>query len=344
MNTPNITSPASRKGWLDFTKTSSTFFIVLIHSISTIWTNVSPDTMLWKISLFPFLFSRIPVMLFFMCSGSTMLEKERNISDIFKKYVFQILKIYVCWMLVYGAKSCISMYYEGVANLRTCFNAFLKAVLFGHYHTWFIFTLIALYLITPFLYFIVQNQKRTEYFLLLSVIFTILIPSLGTIDSFSRLSSALSDFNMTFVTGYVLYYVAGYYLSHREWNKRYTYISFLLFIICFGFACFICMHQSVQTGTATFEVFGNFSPLAFLSTIFLFGTIRGLEHISFPPIFSKLTVYGFGIYLMHPLFIEYIQPVTNYTIFLVIPLFYLFCLFICWFINKNKFLSALFIK
>lgn len=342
MNTQITTN--NQKSWINFIKTSSTFFIVFLHSISTIWTNVSPNTVLWKISLFPFLFSRLPVMLFFMCSGSTMLEKERKLSDIFKKNILSLLKIYVFWMLLYGIKSCISMYYEGVASLRTWFNALVKAILFGHYHTWFIFTLIALYLITPFLYLIVQNQKRTEYFLILSILFTILIPSLGYIESFSRLSDALSNFNMTFVTGYVLYYVAGYYLSHRTWNRRYTYISFLLFILCFCSSCFLCMHKSLQTGIADFEAFGNFSPLAFLSTMFLFGTIRGLEHISFPSVFSRLTVYGLGIYLMHPLFIEFIQPITNYKIYFVIPLFYLFCLFVCWLINKNKFLSALFIK
>ena len=342
----NATSlPATeRKNWIDFMKTTSTFFIVFIHSISHIWTTASPDSSIWKISHAPFLFSRLPVLLFFMCSGCTMLKRERSVSDLLKKNIFQILKVYSFWMLLYGLKSCFSMYQEGIASIRTCFNALVKSVLFGHYHTWFIFTLISLYLITPFLYLITKNKKRTEYFLILSVIFTILIPMLQPIDAFSRLFEALSNFNMTFVTGYTLYYVAGYYITQMKWNKKYTLICALLFVISFGSACLLTMHQSIQSGTANFEIFGNFSLLAFLSTVSLFGFVRGLENISFPKIFSTLTVYGFAIYLMHPLFIEYMDCITDFKIFLAIPIFYLFCLFTCMLLNKNKFLSYLFIK
>lgn len=344
MNENTLTHSKQQKDWINFLKATSTFFIVFIHSISHIWTGVSPNTALWKVAHFPFLFSRIPVLLFFMCSGCTMLKRERSIDDILKKNIFQIAKVYIFWMLIYGLKSCFSMYQEGLASFRTCFNALVKSVLFGHYHTWFIFTLIALYLITPFLCLIVKDKKRTEYFLLLSFIFTILIPMLQPIEAFRRLSESLANFNMTFVTGYVLYYVAGYYITQMRWTKKHTWFSFLLFIISFGSTGLITMYQSLLSGNATFEIFGNFSLLAFLCTISLFGTIRGLEHFSFPPFFSKITIYGFGIYLMHPLFIEYFNHITDFRIFILIPIFYLFCLLTCWLIGKNKLLSYLFIK
>lgn len=344
MNTKTFSNNSQHQTWIDFIKTTSTFMIVFQHSISTIWSTVSPEHILWKISHPLFLITHLPVLLFFMCSGCTMLKKERSISVLLKKNIFQILKIYCFWMLIYGLKSCISMYNEGIASFRTCFNALVKAVLFGHYHTWFIFTLIALYLITPFLYLIVQDKKRMEYFLILSIIFTILLPMLQPVDAFRRLTEALANFNMTFVTGYLLYYVAGYYISQISWTRLHTCFFVLLFIVSFSSCCLITMYQSVQTGTANFEIMGNFSLLAFLITISLFGIARGLEKVSFPPLFSKLTVYGFAIYLMHPLFLEYIKPIQDFRIFIVIPVFYLFCLFICWLLSKNKLLSSLFIK
>ena len=273
-----------------------------------------------------------------------MLEKDRNIRDILKKNILPTVKIYVFWMLIYGLQSCLSLFREGLSTPRTCFNALVKAVLFGHYHTWFVFTLLALYLITPFLRLIVKDKKNTEYFLLLSVIFTILLPVIQPVAALDRLQEALSNFNMTFVTGYVLYYVAGYYITRMHWCHRYTLFSSLAFLLSFGAGSLITMYQSLQSGSATFEIFGNFSPLAFLSTISLFGIVRGLEHLSFPPFFSSITVYGFAIYLMHPLFMEYINQVNDFKIFIVIPFFYLFCLAICRLLHKSKLLSYFFIK
>lgn len=343
--TPNITlNTPARKSWIDFTKVLSTFMILCIHSISSIWTTTPPDTVLWKLSHGPFLFARCCVMLFFMCSGSTIFKKERSISDILQKNIFQLLKIYSCWMIIYGLKSCLSMYNDGLASFRTCFNALIKSIIFGQYHTWFVFTLVMLYLITPFLYLIVQNPKNTQYFLFLSVIFTIFIPALRSIGFLNRLSDSLANFNMSFVTGYVIYYIAGYYITEKKWKPQYTYISIFLFIASFGTAYYITMHHSILAGVAGFEIFTNFSPLAFLVTVSFFGIMRGMEHIIFPPIITRLTTYGLAIYLMHPLFLEFINPIKDFKIFIVIPLFYIFCIIICWLLSKSKILSFLFLK
>ena len=344
MNHNHTQTNINRKTWIDATKVLSTFMILFIHSVSNTWTTTPVDNLLWKVSHAPFLFARCCVMLFFMCSGSTIFNRERSLSDILKKNIFQLLKVYSCWMLIYGLKSCISMYQEGLANIRTCFNALVKAVIFGQYHTWFVFTLVMLYLITPFLYQILRTRKNTENFLVLSILFTILIPSLRYFDSFSRLSDSLDNLNMTFVTGYVLYYVAGYYITELDWKPKYTFISSFCFIGSFSVAYYLTMRESVTLQAPWFEIFTNFSPLAFLVTVSFFGIMRGMEHVQFPPFIAKLSPYGFAIYLMHPLFIEFINQFSGIRIFAVIPLFYLFCLTICYVINKNKILSYLFIK
>lgn len=344
MNPNQIQTASGRKTWIDATKVLSTFMILFIHTVSNTWSTTPVDTVLWKVSHAPFLFARCCVMVFFMCSGSTIFNRERSFSDMLKKNIFQLVKVYSCWMLIYGLKSCISMYQEGLASIRTCFNALVKAVLFGHYHTWFVFTLVTLYLITPFLYLILQSKKNQEIFLGLSILFTILIPSLRYIDSFSRLSDSLDNFNMTFVTGYVLYYVAGYYLTNLDWKPKYTYLSLLCFIGSFGTAYYLTMQESVKLQAPWFEIFTNFSPLAFLVTVSFFGIMRGMEQVKFPSFIAKLSPYGFAIYLMHPLFIEFTNRFSGVGIFIVIPLFYLFCLCICLLLSKNKILSYLFLK
>ena len=344
MHTCIDTNEKKRMDWIDLVKVIASFMVVFQHSISHIWTSCSPESLLWKASHFPFIFSRCAVLLFFMCSGATMLQKERDLNTLFRKNIFSLLKVYFCWMIIFGMVSCISLYQENLASIRTCVNAIAKSILFGHYHTWFIFTLIGLYLITPFLSLIVQDTFRMRYFLLLSFVFSICIPMFQNMGLLERFSNTLNSIDISFVLGYVLYYVLGYRISKMEWKSQYTIISVIAFIVSLGASCFITMFHSLQTGSATQALLGDFSILTFFMTISLFAIFKSMEQMKISSIVSKISFLGFGIYLMHPLFLDYINKVTNFKIFVVIPLFYLFCIVICYLINKIKLFSFLFLK
>ena len=95
----------THKGWIDLIKVIAAFMVLFQHSASPLWTSAAPNTLLWKSIHIPFIFSRIAVLLFFMCSGSTMLQKERRISIILKKNILQLLKVYFFWMLIYQCHS-----------------------------------------------------------------------------------------------------------------------------------------------------------------------------------------------------------------------------------------------
>lgn len=128
-------------------------------------------------------------------------------------------------MLVFGVRDGISLI-QGGYGIRTVLNALIKDIVFGEYHTWFIMTLIGLYLITPLLYEIVRNEKLMQYFLLLSILFTVILPFIGKLDNSGRLHTALETFNMRFVVGYVMYYVLGYYLSGITWSEHRAHTIF----------------------------------------------------------------------------------------------------------------------
>ena len=332
------------KFWIDFTKAVAAFMVLFQHSISHIWTSTSPDSLLWKTSHFPFIFSRIAVLLFIMCSGATILQKERTPYSILRHNIFPLLKVYFSWMMIYGIYECILLYKDDIHSFQTYLNAIIKSVLFGHYHTWFIFTIIGLYLITPFLYPIIRNLESTKYFLILSMVFTIVIPALRSFPFLDRLSDNLSNFNMNFVLGYILYYVLGYYISCRGWNKQYQLICFIVFLISYSLSSLLTFYFSMEKNMATQELLGDFSILTFLTTISFFSLLKSLENYKFFPIFSKIAYLGLALYLMHPIFLVFIQMITDFKIFIVIPVFYVFCIIICYLISKNKLLSHFLLK
>lgn len=291
--------------WIECIRVFSAFLVVMQHSLSGVWTTLPPETWEWRVVNAAFLLSRCAVPVFFMCSGMGMLEKERSPESIFKKNIWKVLRLYVLWMLVYGVRDSISLVREGHGSVRTIINAFLKDILFGQYHTWFIMTLIGLYLITPFLYEIVRREKYLKYFLALSVLFTVILPAIGGIEGFERLNAAFETVNMRFVTGWVMYYVLGYYLSRITWScgrKRAAAIAGAVFLFSYLSAFLISSIMSAGGGEAVQTAYGEFAPLGLLIN----GSLLMLFRIGIPSGEAKKWVVrlgscGGGIYLMHPL-------------------------------------------
>ena len=158
-------------------------------------------------------------------------------------------------MLVYGIVSCVSLYQDNLASFRTCVNALVKSLIFSQYHTWFILTLLSLYLITPFLCQIVRDKESMHFFLILSVIFTLFLPCLNSFGFLDRLTNTLNNFNMHFVYGYVLYYVAGYYLTTLPRKKIYNYIAIFFLLISFGSTYLYSMNVSITSSEPYQKIF-----------------------------------------------------------------------------------------
>ncbi len=341
----NSNQNTQRNTWLDVLKIFAAFLVVFQHSTSHIWTSHPVDTFTWKLTHICFLFSRTAVPLFFMCSGTGMLQKEHSISKIFQNNIYNLLKIYISWMLIYGITDCIFLFQEGLASPRTCINAIIKNVIFGHYHTWFILALISLYLITPFLFQITRNENNTQYFLIISVIFTILFPCVRSFGFLERLANTLDNFYMNFVYGYVLYFVVGYYISTLPWKKIYTYIAIAVLLISFSFAGIYSMQISITLNAPQQEIFSEFSPFMFLTAISIFSIFKGLEpKLTSHKIIKVLLSYGFAIYLMHPLFLSCIQKLSGLYAFAGAFALYLFCIFISFLISKSKLISKFLLR
>lgn len=341
----NKNTISQRMNWIDLLKIVSAFLVVLQHSISGIWTSISPSTTEWKCMNFLFILSRSAVPLFFMCSGAGMLQKERNISDVLHKSVFKLVKLYVAWMIVYGFIASISLANEGLATFSTVRNAFMKELLFGEYFTWFMIALIGLYLITPFLSLIAQDNTRLRYFLLLSVLFTIVIPLTNHFSFLDRLTDNLNNFHMHFVVGYVLYYVSGYYISRINWKKQYTVIIVIALLISYAMAFLVSNVFSVQGNRANQEIYGEFAPVGFLINITIFALFKAIAPYIKANVFLKRMVsYGIGIYLIHPLFLDLIVKYHGlYRIAGAIGIYFA-CVGICFCIGKSRLLAKLFLN
>ena len=294
--------------WMDVIKVFSTLLIVIQHSISSSYITLQLDSYEWKIINFVFMISRMGVPIFIMCSGAGMLARKHSVKEIWQKNILLLIKVYIGWMSVLGIRDVFQIWIQGEnANLRVMINAFIKCLLFGKYHTWFIFTLLGLYAITPFLYLIAQNKEYLCYFLVLSIIFTIILPMLVGVDWLERLLAVTDSINMHFVVGYSLYFLTGYFIyaySNHSWER----FAEIIFIVSVAAAFILSISMSVKTGAANQEAYGLFSPCGFLmstSLMLLFKKyVSDEKDLVILNKIAALQKYGIAIYLMHVIFVE----------------------------------------
>lgn len=294
--------------WMDLIKVFSAFLVVMNHSIAYSFTTLPVNSREWMVVSFIYMLSRMSLPAFFMCSGAGILSREHSIKEIWQRNILTLLKVYAAWMAIYGIKDACRIWIEGEnTGLRVMVNAFIKSILFGKYHTWFVFTLVGLYAITPFLYLIVQKKEYLCYFLVLSIIFTVILPVFSDIEWLSRLFAVVDSINMQFVVGYSLYFTAGYFIStymDRRWEK-YTAVIFILSVIA-GYVWSVS--ASLGTGTANQDAYWLFTPCGFVmntSFVILFRKYFGKERESvFLNKIASLQKYGIAIYLVHAIFVD----------------------------------------
>jgi surface polysaccharide O-acyltransferase-like enzyme len=186
-------------------------------------------------------------------------------------------------------------------------------------HLWYLYLIVGLYLFTPVLKIFVDNasKKDFEYFLILYFIIGLCIPTWNTLAGYvNKVLLFAPDIPFSELTGYVGYYIAGFYFSKYSLKKATNVIIIIigiisLFISIIGtgiianvYGLFISAERGFYNRLGPFYMFVTFAT--FISFKILFENIHLVKvQISIIKHISKCT---FGIYLVHWMVI----PVVNY--------------------------------
>lgn len=298
--------------YIELIKVISCFFIVTGHTISMQWIEqISNHTIEGAILNAFFLLFRIALPMFFVCSGAVMLRKERSIKYIITSNIGRLLKTYVCWMLLFAIVEIIKM---ETHPIHIYVNVILKSILFGQFHTWFIITLIGLYLITPFLYMITRKKSLMLYFLILAIAFGYFLPILKEYEVLNRVTEVLENFRMQFVLGYSIFFVGGYYLSEIQLTKKIGRISIAVFLVSTGGTYLFSQMRSLEIGTECQKYYleSAWPNLIMVASAFLAFRYLFEQRFALPEKIQKsilfLSSLGMGIYLFHPMITLCFEP------------------------------------
>jgi surface polysaccharide O-acyltransferase-like enzyme len=276
------------------------------------------------------------VPLFLMISGMFFLDPSKHLTlkNLYCKYVLRILVALVVWTIFYT----FLLHWNGFSGLSAAWllNC-LKSALLGEsfYHLWYLYTTIGLYLISPILRVFVRSAQKKDflYFFLLCFLFGCLLRTFLTLRPSHTLQLYTDRLDVKLVLGYVGLYVGGYYLKTFPLSTLSRRIFYGLGIV--GAAITICGTEflSPQAGLGNVNLYSYCAPNVVFMAIafFLLFQNHGLR-LSQHPWVSKVGSLSFGVYLVHPFFLQvlahfgYGPGSTALSPVLLIPLQFMFLL------------------
>lgn len=201
--------------YLDLLRCLAILLVILAHSMTSVLCNPSLyGTRTWYLCMLQNEWNRTNVPLFFMISGCLILRssKTRNVTAFYQSKLPRLLIPLAVWNLVY----CLGHAWSDGTRLEL--KEYLGTLLQNgsEYHFWYIYTLLGLYLLAPFLKRIVDQATTGELSILLILILFpgALRPLLNMISPiYLRLFDPLME-------GYAGYFLLGYLLGSNDLSRR----------------------------------------------------------------------------------------------------------------------------
>ena len=190
-----VNSMSKRDETLDFLRVISMFLVIVIHVANCYfrnYTSISSTSYLFA-DVFNIL-ARVSVPIFFMISGALLIGKDQS-KEKYKARIKRMLIVLGAWTLIY-------LLWKVLFLKDPMPNIFYLLFTPDRAHLWFLYAIIALYIVLPFINKLAKNldKKEENYFILLWFIFCGIYNNIG---------------NMAHTNYYVLPIVAGgYYLGY----------------------------------------------------------------------------------------------------------------------------------
>ncbi|MPM21039.1 O-acetyltransferase WecH [bioreactor metagenome] len=293
----------NRVVYADVLKIFASFSVVFLHVAAGGWGSADIVSYEWKVFNIYDSMLRFGVPVFVMASGMFLLRPVKNISigDIYKKYIPRIVICFLSWSFLYAIYPVVS------GKMQFEQEKFLREFIFGHYHMWYLYMIVGLYIITPILRKIVQDKKSSEYFIILSVVFAFVLPFAAKVFQLKDFEMFVRKFEVSMVLGYSGYFVLGYYMDTYELKSAARKIIYAAGIIGVAATAVFTSMTSLKSGKADGMFYSYLSPNVLVCSMAVFVFFRySVSKINFGTKSLRaagvLSACSFRIYLVHDFF------------------------------------------
>ncbi|MCR4942456.1 MAG: acyltransferase family protein [Campylobacter sp.] len=293
----------------DFLRVVAIFAVIILHICYANWNFFAADTFAWQVLNFYDGLTRWCVPVFFMLSGMFLLDFRRygddvseNFKRICKRNISRVALALVFWSIFYTYESML-LNHDFDPNPLRIFDMFFTCTM---YHLWFLYVIIGLYILAPFLQLLVKNLSKKDFELLLIIlaIFCCAYDFINVILKYFTAKTLHFRYNLPEFSGYLLYFLAGFYFANFEISqkaKRNLYILFFvgLFVTIVLNSLFALNHEKTKAFFYEYRLinvmFVSFGIFIFCKDFFSKISIN----TKFRTLINRLTSLSFGIYLLH---------------------------------------------
>ena len=300
-----------RTYYFDYLRIAATIAVIFLHVAAGGINSCSIGSFNWNVLNIYDSFTRWSVPIFVMISGSLFLNKEFTIKEMFFKYGLRIITAFCFWSIVYVG------YFIVTSDKKSTLTQLLARFITGEYHMWFCFLIVGLYITVPLIKKITEDSSLLKYFLILSFLFSIMVPFMLEIikpisaDIYNACKTAVGHANISFVCGYILYFVLGYYIYITDFNKYIRWIIYFLGVLGFIATAYYTYRDSVSTGNLVLY-YNNLSINVFLEAVAVFTFAKYNINVAFKresvnKLVRLISKYSFGVYLIHIIILDILR-------------------------------------
>lgn len=296
-----------KKSYIIYLRVIATVFVVLIHASTGFLYRVDTQSFDWNYANWINSATRCAVPLFVVISGALLLSNEENVVAFYKKRLPKLVFPFAFWTLVYIVYYFYRYTNFTVLNNKQILSIIQDKILHGaNAHLWYLYMILGLYLVIPFLQKIIIrcSNREIEIFLLIWFV-SLLIMNKGFNDVMPKI-------DLTFFSGYIGYLVLGYYLSIKNisWKKHVPFIAYLVVIFITAIGTSVLSQHDKKLNTL---LYNYLLPTTALATYFLFIGIKNItaHTTSVPNWVRVIDKYSFGVYLSHIIPLNYIHPLLS---------------------------------
>lgn len=326
--------------WIDNLRVISIIFVVLLHVSSYGVVNFDVHLDDWMISNIFDSISRWAVPVFFMISGFLLLDinKDDTLSEFYKKRVFKIVLPLIIWTIFFMIFQFIKLMYKDMSF--NFYDNVIYPLYLGepYYHLWFIYTIIVLYLITPFVKYFLNKSKVKHVFSI--TIILLLLSILYNLQNYTK------SFFLIESLKYLPYFLLGYLYRFVPEKKSLFYLACLFFLVSLFVTIYFTYILHIENFDFKLYFYTYLSITTVPMSISIFYIFLYIKPNFIKEKYSKLVL---GVYLVHPIFIDFLflikLDIGILAAYISIPIFtlviLLFSSLFVVFVNKISFLKKI---
>lgn len=303
--------------WADIIRISATFFVVWLHICAKLVCRFNEIPSIdWEIANIIDSALRISVPLFIMLSGHLLLGKEESLGNYFNKRFSRILIPWLFWSIAY--LSYFAYFHNEHISLKYAFKTILTNQVSIHF--WFIYMLIGLYLFIPIFRIFIKNSNQNErlYFLLFWFVAASCLPFLEQISYIFTKKTIRFGFDLKMMSGYTGYLLFGYILGQMKTDKKWIASAWVSYITCFLITAYLVSKYSFKVMDNAEVYYSPLSPFVVIMSVSAFTLIKYYSSKMmcaplFQNIIKDISLCSFGIYLIHPMILNFlnVHPLGN---------------------------------